>query len=103
MNLGNRAIIAAHQRGYRVTNEGVLLDPFGHLEPIKFDYRDATFTPLVDEKACRIPVKVHRFAAYCFYGKDLFTPNVIVSSRTDEVGDFSKTNLYLRTHPWLKR
>lgn len=103
MSQSNKLILYAYEKGYRVTKKGEFLNPKG--EELKIKIRDKKrkyaypkFTincyDLLGKKAS---FPIHRFAAFCFYGKDLFEEGIEVRHLKPDVLDVSKSNIVLGT------
>ncbi len=96
-NRTTRAIREAFRKGYRVSDLGKLYNPKG--EVIKhncFDkYLKFTVHGIEGTRFKSVSVPVHRFAAYCFYGEELFHVGVVVRHLDDNKIDYSKRNIAL--------
>lgn len=96
-----RAIKLAYDRGYRVTKGGTIIGLRG--KPLKVSvynaYRYPAFglnkVPFTNTGSIKIPI--HRFAAYCFYGNEMFNEGIEVRHLNGDVFDFSKSNIALGT------
>jgi hypothetical protein len=97
------AILLAYKKGYRVTEEGVLLGVKGKplLIKIRGKQKYPTFSvnglKLVPNKNGVFGIPVHRFAAYCFYGDAVWNAEC-VRHKNGNTEDVSKTNIVLGTH-----
>lgn len=92
----------AYERGYRVTDDGRLFNPKG--EQVTPNLSGQRWGPrfslnglrhLVPSGVATIPV--HRFAAYCFYGEEMFDPALEVRHLNANLWDFSRRNIALGT------
>lgn len=101
MTQNRRAIELAYDKGYRVTDDGVLLGLKGKPLRVKaygnqrypvFSVNGVPFT-----KSRVKSVRVHQFAAYCFYGSAMFKDGIIVRHLNDDPSDFRKENIALGT------
>jgi hypothetical protein len=97
------AIKIAYKRGYRVSDEGVLLSPYGNTLKISIskNQRYPSFSisrvPNVKNKYGVFGIPIHKFAAYCFYGEDAFYCQC-VRHLNGNVLDVSRKNIALGTH-----
>lgn len=96
----NKAIIEAYERGYRVTEDGQFI---GFRGEIREDYYIPGKYPEFKLKKAKQRIKtttirIHRFAAYCFYGDKIFEPGIIVRHLNDDKLDYSKANIALGTY-----
>lgn len=87
----------AYEVGYRVNEEGEIFNPKGmklkvtsvnnkRYPQVNFKYKDKKYY-----------VRMHRIAAYCFYGDEMFEENVVVRHLNDDKTDISKQNIALGT------
>lgn len=96
MTKKDQAIIEAYQKGYRVTPEGVLLNPKNEvMEPKMVEKGYPVFNKRIGKDTIRI--KIHRFAAYCKYRGRMFKEGVVVRHLNADRTDFSWANLKLGT------
>lgn len=106
MDLGRREptkseadIKLAYAKGYRVTVEGILLNSEG--SPMKVQSRGKrypTFSVCGEGgRRDRRTIRVHRFAAFCFYGEDIFEDKILVRHLNGDVLDYSRSNIALGT------
>lgn len=96
----NRAIAYAYGRGFRVTEDGRLLNPVGkQLSPgARPSGAYPVFSVFVKgSKKQSIAVPVHKFAAFCFYGEAALEKRTQVRHLSGDLLDFSKNNLQLGT------
>ena len=90
-------IIEAFERGYRVTKDGSLYGPKGEINVKLYgSQRYPTFTTNWGGRTFGVPA--HHFAAYCFYGLDSFSPDVVIRHLNGNTLDISKQNIVLGTH-----
>lgn len=96
-----KAIEEAYDRGYRVSEEGVLTSPTGKILKVsnRGKQRYPTFSlnghNLTKSKVWGIPV--HHFAAYCFYKEKLFDPKLVVRHLDSNTLNIAKNNIVLGT------
>ncbi|QDP66558.1 MAG: hypothetical protein Tp1111DCM1126091_64 [Prokaryotic dsDNA virus sp.] len=96
MTKTQQRILEAVERGYRVTEEGVLFGPKGVINVrLSGKQRYPTFST---NWGYVFGIPVHRFAAYCFYGEDAFNPSLVVRHLDANTLNFSKENIILGTH-----
>lgn len=101
MTQNRRAIELAYKKGYRVTEEGELIGLKG--DPLKVKaygkqrYPTFTVNGVSFTKSGIKSIRVHQFAAYCFYGEAMFEDGIIVRHLNDNPYDFSKENIALGT------
>lgn len=97
-----RAIYIAYEKGYRVTDCGVLMGIKG--KPLvvrkRGNQRYPTFSVNVGKLTASgvFGIPVHRFAGFCFYGDDIFNPELCVRHLDADTENISKSNLILGTH-----
>ena len=94
LSKSNSGILIAYRKGYRVSDNGNILNPNGVSLSMKASpgkYPTVTIT----EKNISYNVPVHRLAAYCFYGKEIFRNNVLVRHLNGNVLDVRKSNIAL--------
>lgn len=90
-------IIEAVDRGYHVSDNGVLFGVKGKLSVKLFgEQRYPTFSTNWGGFVYGIPV--HLFAAYFFFGSTAFEKGIVVRHLDSDTLNFSKTNLKLGTH-----
>jgi len=97
-----KAMDIALSKGYRVTEDGTLIGAKG--KPLKVKIRGAQRYPtfsvnvggLSESGVYGIPA--HKFAAYVFYGEDVFKEGVVVRHLNGNTEDISKANIVLGTH-----
>lgn len=97
MNKSNRGIILAYELGYKVTENGEVYNPKGM--KMKVSSNKNTRYPQISfkhsgEGYC---VRMHRLAAYCFYGQNIFNDRILVRHLNDDKTDLSKNNIVLGT------
>lgn len=97
-----KAIKIAYQKGYRVTHDGKLLGLKGNELTVKKrgKQRYPTFSVNVKDltKSGVYGIPVHKFAAYCFYGDDVFKEGLVVRHLNANTLDISKENIILGTY-----
>ena len=96
-NKTTKAIRLAYEKGYRVKDKGIVLNPKGEKMNIrKFDkYPKFTVHGANFGKYRHFSVPVHRFAAYCFFGEEIFEDGVVVRHLNDDKSDYKRSNLAL--------
>lgn len=93
----HQAIIEAYQRGYYVTDDGILQGKKGPRTISCYgNQRYPTFCISIHGKPYAIPV--HQFAAFCFDGVTSFRKNIVVRHLDGNVLNVSKQNIQLGTH-----
>jgi hypothetical protein len=96
------AIKIAFEKGYRVTEDGRLIGIKGNELKVKKrgNQRYPTFSvnvgSLTSSGVYGIPI--HKFAAYCFYGDEVFEEGVVVRHLNGDTEDISKENILLGTY-----
>lgn len=97
MSKANDIIVAAYQKGYRVTDEGVPISHKGRVlsTNIPKGRRYPKLGVVVNGK--RESILLHRFAAYCFYKDDLFSEGIQVRHLNGDTEDISRSNIKLGT------
>jgi len=95
MELSKLEII--YNKGYRVTLDGKLINKLG--KERKFHISKGQFYPTVSFRNGDkfITVRVHRFAAFCFYGDKVFDKKLQVRHLDANVMNISKANIVLGT------
>ncbi len=97
------AIIIAYERGYRVSEDGIITSPYGNTLKIsvsknqKYPTFSISKVPNVKNKYGVFAIPMHKFAAYCFYKEDIFKFDC-VRHLNSNVLDISKNNLILGSH-----
>lgn len=87
----------AYEVGYRVNDEGEVFNPVGmklkvtsvnnkRYPQVNFKYKDKKYY-----------VRMHRIAAYCFYGEEMFEEGIVVRHLNDDKSDLSRQNIALGT------
>lgn len=91
------AVIYAYERGYRVTDDGILLNPDGSTR--RLNKCPSSFYPTITvyKDGGKYSVVVHKLAAYCFYGDAAFEKGKHVRHLNSEVFDISRSNLVMGT------
>ena len=97
-----QAIYLAYERGYRVTEDGRLINSKGDSLVVKRrgNQRYPTFS-LNDKNMSNsgvFGIPVHRFAGYCFYGNEVFKDGIVIRHLDADTENISKVNLVLGTH-----
>lgn len=97
-----KAIYIAYERGYRVTEDGRLINAEGRELVVKRrgKQRYPTFS-LNDKRISKsgvFGIPVHRFAGYCFYGDKIFNKDLVLRHLDANTENISKENLVLGTH-----
>lgn len=85
----------AYLVGYRVSECGVVTNPVGY--EMKVSSNGNKRYPQFNFKrgGKRFHVRMHRLAAYCFYGVDMFNNGMVVRHLNDIKVDLSKENIAL--------
>lgn len=97
------AILTAYDKGYRVTDNGVLVGLQGRPLSIakrgkqKYPTFSVAGVPNINNKYGVFGIPIHKFAAYCFYGESMFDSEC-VRHKNGNVLDISKENIALGTH-----
>lgn len=92
-----RRILEAVDRGYSVSEEGILTGPKGVLKVSKYgSQRYPTFSTNWGGYVYGVPS--HHLAAYCFYGEHAFTPGLVVRHLDGDTLNLSKVNIVMGTH-----
>jgi hypothetical protein len=88
----------AFKDGYRVTENGVFLNPKKEIMQIKV-YNEKNYpTFKYRSKEIEGTIPIHKFAAYCFYGEDIFKEGLVVRHLISDKQNVSKSNIALGTH-----
>lgn len=97
MSKANEVIVAAYEKGYRVLDDGTVLSHKGRALSTKIanGRRYPKMCVVVSKK--RESILTHRFAAYCFYGDDVFSEGVQVRHLNGDTSDISRENIKLGT------
>jgi hypothetical protein len=97
----HKLICLAYEKGYRVTEEGLLLGIKGERKitvPPSGQYPRFTFRCGFEfSKDGSYGIPVHMFAAYCFHGAKLFEDGIEVRHLNANILDISKDNITLGT------
>lgn len=97
----HKLIVLAYQKGYRITEEGKLNGIKGERKitiPPSGQYPRFTFRCGYEySKGGSYGIPVHMFAAYCFYGNDIFKEGIEVRHLNANISDVSKKNIGLGT------
>ena len=94
------ALSQAYKQGYRVTPEGLFISPSGEI--IDFSKQPRTRYPAktINTKHLfgkNFVIKIHKLAAYCFYGDMAFEKDVVVRHLNSNVLDISISNIVMGT------
>ena len=98
-----QAILLAYEKGYRVTDDGVLIGikglPLTVINRGKQRYPTFSVSGLtsVNNKYGVFGIPVHKYAAYCFYGDDVWLSEC-VRHLDSNVLNISKSNIVLGTN-----
>lgn len=98
MQTSHQVLIFAHEKGYRVSDEGVFTGPKGNTLAVKRRSNHKYPQAIITMEGKRHNICIHRFAAYCFYGEHLFKKGIVVRHLNADVLDVSKSNLALGTY-----
>lgn len=89
-------MLEALDRGYTVTDEGVLYGPKGR---INFKcYGKQKYPTFSTNWGSPLGIPVHQFAALVFYGRESFSTNLVVRHLDGNTMNLSKDNIKLGTH-----
>lgn len=97
-------LLIAYEKGYRVTEDGRLLGIRGEIgirfrnrknSPIKSTAEYPVFFATIEGRS--VTIRVHRLAAYCFYGDRLFDSGIQVRHLNANRLDVSRNNIALGT------
>ncbi|OZB98152.1 HNH endonuclease [Paenibacillus sp. XY044] len=92
-----KRIVEAYNRGYRVTPEGVFLNRHGVALSIELKSKQRYPSRQISINGKKKNYYIHRLAAYCFYGDEVFKEYIQVRHLNGNVLDISKSNLALGT------
>lgn len=98
MKTPHRVLVTAYEKGYRISEEGVFTGPKGNLIEVKRRSNHKYPQALMNMDGKRHNMLMHRFAAYCFYGDELFAQDIVVRHLNANVLDVSKENIALGTY-----
>ena len=99
MKLSSHDVIRrAYEKGYHVTEDGTLISSVGNKLPLKIRSNHTYPQIVVNIDGKRYNIAVHRLAAYCYYGEQLFEEGIVVRHLSDDLLDVSKNNLALGTY-----
>jgi hypothetical protein len=97
LSKSNQGLLIAYRKGYRVTENGNILNPDG--KELSLSSSSGKYpTVSVMENTISYNVPVHRLAAYCFFGKELFRQGLLVRHLNGNVLDVRKSNIALGTY-----
>lgn len=87
----------AYKVGYRVNNAGEIFNSSG--KKLKIGSSNNTRYPQVNFKyeGKKYYVRMHRLAAYCFYGKSIYEEGIVVRHLNDVKSDISRKKIALGT------
>ena len=94
-------IIEAYEKGYRVSEDGILTSPFGNILQVKKrgKQRYPTFSLTNTTTLSGVyGIPVHTFAAYCFYKEEIFKLDIVIRHKNSNTEDISKKNILLGSH-----
>jgi hypothetical protein len=86
-------IIVAYKKGYRVTDDGTLISSKGKILKGYIGTHGYLFFCIKDNKKT-YSIPIHRFAAYCFYGDELFEHECVRHKNNIKTDNF-RNNLIL--------
>ena len=90
----NNGILIAYRKGYRVTENGNIVNPDG--KELSLNAAAGKYpTVTVMENSISYNVPVHRLAAFCFFGKEIFRKGLLVRHLNGNVMDVRKSNIAL--------
>ena len=92
----HKRIIEAYERGYRVSEDGVLSSKNGVIKLSKGTNQN--YPTFSTNWGFVFSLPAHQFAAYCFYGDKLFVEGIVVRHGGHGVLDISKDNISIGTH-----
>ncbi|WP_427110909.1 hypothetical protein [Lysinibacillus xylanilyticus] len=96
-----RAIKIAYERGYRVSDCGVIYGIRGKPLSVKKGtsniYPAFTLNKFEQSITGTYKIPIHRFAAYCFYKDDALVKGVVIRHIDGNVLNFSKQNIAIGT------
>jgi hypothetical protein len=93
----NKYVRCAYQKGYRVTEEGVLIGLSDNVLPIKLRSTNKYPFFTIRYEGRKVTITVHKFAAYCFYGEIVLSSGLDVRHLNSDVTDASKINIVTGT------
>lgn len=99
MSVSNEALLEAHHRGYRVTQDGAFLNPSGKQAGylMKDGYMHSTGF-IAPGHHYKVHFRVHRLAAFQWFGNAIFRPGVEVRHLNGDRLDNSRGNIALGSH-----
>lgn len=98
MKTPHKVLAHAYEIGYRVNVDGVFTGPRGNVIPIKCKSNHRYPQALITMGGKRHNILIHRFAAYCSYGEDVFADGIVVRHLNADVLDVSRGNIAIGTH-----
>lgn len=97
MSKSNEAVRLAFGLGYRVTEEGNVYNPKGFKMSVNSN-RNKRYPQLgFKYEGVNYTARMHRLAAYCFYGDKLFEEGLLVRHLNDDKTDLSSNNIVMGT------
>ena len=97
-----KAVITAHEKGYRVTPDGRVVTRFNRERKLRLTGsggRTQYFVfNIIDERKVRVPVPVHRLAMYQAYGELIFEDGVSIRHLDGDSLNNSLDNLEIGSH-----
>lgn len=87
----------AYLKGYRVTDCGEVINPVGYVMRISSNGNKRYPQINFKHEGKKYVVRMHRLAAYCFYGEDLYGMGLVVRHLNDIKVDLRKENIVLGT------
>lgn len=99
MGTRSRAVVEAYNKGYRVTEDGSVLSPDKSARKTRLEvrrtYRILTFN--VSVGSSKVPIAVHRLAAYQKFKERMLEPGVMVRHLNGDSTDNSPANIAIGT------
>ena len=92
-------ILEAYRRGYRVTEAGEIVSPYGGTLKLSTgkSQRYPTIT-IANYMGSNFGLPAHMFAAFCFHKERSFDPSLVVRHKNANKLDISRDNILLGTH-----
>lgn len=106
---GDKAVLYAYRKGYRVSPEGKVLNPDGIALKLSFHGKNSARYPYFRlrnpyRKPSHIRINAGRLAAYCYWKGRIFQPGVVVARCISGPStDLSRDNLALVTRSQRQR
>lgn len=96
LSKSNQGILIAFRKGYTVSENGNVYNPKGKQLAVNAAAgKYPTITVTEDNVSYNVPV--HRLAAYCFYGSEMFKTGLLVRHLNGNVLDVRRENIALGT------